>query len=1029
MRARAMKEWEDVTINHRNRLKARAHFLSYPDLESALAGEARYSLGHMSLNGVWRFLFLDAPEYAPEGFQADACPMADAWDPIVVPGNWQMQGHGRMHYTDFLYPFPADPPFVPTENPTGIYRRTFRLGSDWLSGNRRLVLRFNGVDSAFQLWINGRDVGYSKGARLQAEFDITDFVRAGENSCTVRVVQWSDGSYLEDQDMWWLSGIFRDVELYAEPKAGIEDIRILTHLDLDFAKGTLEAEIRLRGAAQGLEATCTLLDAQGTVVAQTSGQVQAEAGLLRARLKLPSPRLWSAESPYLYKLLVSLTQAQDGTFQVVPLPVGFRVIENRGTVFTVNGVAIKLKGVNRHDHNPRNGRVVSREEIEADIRLMKQHNINAIRTSHYPNAPCFYDLCDAYGMYVIAETDLECNGLEASGELDLLSDDPVWEGAYVDRLERMILRDRNHPSILFWSLGNESGFGRNFLAMARRARELDPTRLIHYEGDTEMACADVYSTMYSWLEHPEKRTLPAIAAALQHPHVLCEYAHAMGNGPGNLKEYQELFYRHPGLQGGFIWEWIDHGILARDEAGKPYYRYGGDFGDEPNNGVFCIDGLVRPDRTPSPGLLEYKKVIEPVTTQAVDLAQGRFALTNRLDFTPLDFLELRYTLRKEGELVRSGRIPIPPIPPRAEGELRIALDLPEADDGDYHLDFSYVTTAATAWASAGFELATAQFRMPVRKTFRPVVPRDPVRVATSGAELRIAGERFECRFDIVRGRLSSLVWDGVPVLLKGPGLQFWRAATDNDRNLVKEYRERNFLHLMQEVVQNVDVRETDTFVDVAVETLNGPPNGRWHYRSRYVYRIHGTGDIQLKVSGQPGGCLKLAPRMLPRIGLKLALPAGLDRVGWFGLGPGESYPDSREAVSMGLYRSTIDELSTPYVRPQENGNRSDCRWVSLCDDRGTGLIASTREHFHFSAMRYEVEDLERARHTPELEPRGYIVLNLDHRQNGLGSNSMGQDQLPPYRCLFEPFEMSVKLTPFCTREVSERAVAREILPD
>jgi len=1020
-----MKEWEDVTITGRNRLEARAHFLSYPDPESALTGEPRYTLGYMSLNGVWRFLFLDAPEYAPEGFQADPFPPAEAWDPIVVPGNWQMQGYGRMHYTDLWYPFPADPPFVPTENPTGLYRRAFRLGPEWLG--QRVVLRFNGVDSAFQLWINGRDAGYSKGARLQAEFDVTDLVREGENTCALRVFQWSDGSYLEDQDMWWLSGIFRDVELYAEPLEGIDDLRVVTRLDDDFSRGALEAEVWLRGSAPDSRLACTLLDAEGAVVAEASSPAPGAGASARISLEVPSPRLWSAESPALYKLLVSLGRpGADARIQVVPLQVGFRVIEKREGVFTVNGVAIKLKGVNRHDHNPRNGRVVSREEIEADIRLMKQHNINAVRTSHYPNAPCFYDLCDAYGMYVVAENDLECSGFETSGEMDRLSGDPAWESVYVDRLERMIRRDRNHPSILFWSLGNESGFGRNFLAMAERARALDPTRLLHYEGDTQNACTDVHSTMYTWLEHPEKPTLAAIAASSRLPHILCEYAHAMGNGPGNLRDYQELFYRHPGLQGGFIWEWVDHGILAHDAGGCPYYRYGGDFGDEPNNGVFCIDGLVRPDRTPSPGLLEFKKVIEPVATEAVDLAQGRFRLTNRLDFTPLDFLDLRYALRREGELVRSGCLPVPAIPPRGSGEIRIPVVPPGT--GACHLDFSYVTRAETPWAPAGHELATAQFRLPAGNALRPVRPSSPVETQSDRARLRIAGGRFECLFDTVRGRLSGLVWDGAEILLQGPALQFWRAPIDNDVNLLKDYRERHFLHLMQEVVERVDVRKTDTWVELTVETLNAPPNGTWHYRSQYSYRIHGTGDILFTVSGQPGGRVDLAPAMLPRIGVKLALPVDLDAVRWFGLGPGESYPDSMEAVSLGVYRATVDGLATPYVKPQENGNRSGCRWVSLCNDRGLGLVASGREPFHFSALRHEAEDLEKARHPVDLRPRDYIVLNLDHRQNGLGSNSMGQDQLAAHRCRFEPFELSLKLTPFSNKEASEPSLAREVLP-
>ena len=1021
MRARAMKEWEDVALLHRNRLRPRAHFLSYPDAASALTGEPRYALGFRSLNGRWRFRFLEAPEYAPEGFQEDGDGPAEDWDSITVPGNWQLQGYGRMHYTDLWYPFPADPPFVPTENPTGLYRRDFHLGPEW--AGRRVVLRFHGVDSAFQLWINGHDAGYSKGARLQAEFDITALVRQGRNSCTLRVVQWSDGSYLEDQDMWWLSGIFRDVELHAEPLAGIEDISAVPRLEQDFRRGALEAEVRLRGALAGRSLAAVLLDGDGNPVAEGSLGL-ADQATARLRLDVEAPRLWSAETPHLYRLLVTLRDG-DETVQVVPLRVGFRVIEKRGAVFTVNGVAVKLKGVNRHDHNPTNGRVVSPEEMEADIRLMKQHNLNAVRTSHYPNAPVFYDLCDAYGLYVIAENDLECSGFETSGEMDRLSDDPAWEAAYLDRLERMVLRDRNHPCILFWSLGNESGFGRNFLAMAARARELDPTRLVHYEGDARMACADVYSTMYTWLEHPEKPTLAAIAATTQHPHILCEYAHAMGNGPGNLKAYQDLIYAHDCLQGAFVWEWVDHGILAHDAAGQPCYRYGGDFGEEPHNGVFCIDGLVRPDKSPSPGLLELKKVLEPIATEALDLEQGRFALVNRLDFISLDGFELRYALRRDGVLVRSGSLPLPAVPPRGRGELRVPAVA--GGPGEWHLDFSYALRAETSWAPAGFELATAQFRLPSRPSRREIPVRGALSAEARGAFLDLAGERFACRFDRVRGRLSGLELEGTPLVLEGPALQFWRAPIDNDIHWAREWREKHFLHLMQEVVEDVDVRVDGRCAALTVRTLNAPPNAMWHFRCTYAWRILASGDVLLTVSGAPGGRVDLAPRMLPRIGLRMTLPLALDRVRWFGLGPGESYSDSREAVAMGRYACPADALSTPYIRPQENGNRSDCRWVSLRDDRGIGLLASGPQAFGFSALRHEARDLEAARHTCDLKPRDYRVLNLDCRQSGLGSNSMGQDQLPAHRCGFEPFRLELRLCGFSDREAREQSLADELL--
>lgn len=821
-----MKIWENHQVDGINRMPARAHFLTFPNREKALLGSNRYTHAFKNLNGVWKFMFLDAPEYSPEGFYESGFDTA-SMDDITVPGNWQLQGYGKMHYSDLWYNFPINPPYVPTENPTGIYKRTFYVENSF--AGKQIIIRFCGVDSAYHLWINGQEVGYSKGARNEAEFDITDLVRVGEeNDITVRVYQWSDGTYLEDQDMWWESGIFRDVELIGVPKNGINDYKVEADLNDTYTDGLLSVNASLR-SEEPVQVTFELLDAQGVSVLKET--VASEGNKVAFKATVKEAEHWTAETPYLYKML--MTVEKDGeVIEVIPQNVGFRNIRLNGDTFLVNGVAIKFKGMNRHDYKRRNGRVVAKEEIEKDIILMKQFNVNAIRTCHYPDSYYLYDLCDQYGMYVIDETDLECHGFELTGNYSWISDDPTWELAYVSRMVRMIERDKNYPCILMWSLGNESSSGCNFFKMTEVAHQMDSTRLVHYEGDFDMEYADVYSTMYTWLENPEKPFLMKdIIENSKHPHLLCEYCHAMGNGPGNLKEYQDLFYAHDKLQGGFIWEWFDHGIETYTEDGEKYYRYGGDFGDDPSNKDFCIDGMLMPDRTPSPGLYEYKKVVEPITTTEVDLENGVVRLLSRYDFADLN-----------------------------------------------------------------------QFRM--------------------------------------------------------------------------------------------------------------------------VYNIM-EDDVMISVSGVPAGKLGCAQDMFPRIGVTMHLDESMENVRYFGRGPRENYSDSKEAGLMGVYENTVDGLFTNYVVPQANGNHMDCKWVSLTNDRGMGLVASTEDSFNFSASFYEEKDLDDAKHTCDLVKRDYVVFNIDYKQNALGSYSCGQWQLDKYRAKNEPFTINFRVTPFNNKEMADKHIAHE----
>lgn len=1018
-----MKTWENHQIDGINRMPARAHFLTFPSKEKALLNNNRYTHAFKNLNGVWKFMFLDAPEYSPEGFfnsDFDVTKMDD----ITVPGNWQLQGYGKMHYSDLWYNFPINPPYVPTENPTGIYKRTFFVEESYR--DKKIIIRFCGVDSAYHLWINGKEVGYSKVARNESEFDITDIIRVGEeNDVTVRVYQWSDGTYLEDQDMWWESGIFRDVELIGVPKDGINDYKVIADLDDEYKNGIFKVEAFLRTTKE-VNVTFELVDAgENTVFTKT---VVAKEGKACIDEVIADVNHWTAETPYLYKLF--MTVEDDGQIvEVIPQNVGFRNIRLNGETFLVNGVAIKFKGVNRHDYSPQNGRVVSREEIEKDIILMKQFNINAIRTSHYPNSYYLYDLCDEYGMYLIAETDLECHGFELTGDYKWITDDPSWELAYISRMTRMIERDKNHPAIIFWSLGNESAFGCNFRKMTDVAHEMDPTRLVHYEGDFDVESADVYSTMYTWIENPKKPYLMKdIIEKSKKPHIHCEYCHAMGNGPGNLKDYQDLVYAHDKLQGGFVWEWFDHGIESFTESGEKYYRYGGDFGDDPSNKDFCIDGLIMPDRTPSPGLYEYKKVIEPITTTAVDIQKGIINLLSRYDFANLDRFNLVYKVMEDDVILQTGFMAVPSIEARANKDITLPYDLSAIKvkpGAHYYVNISYQLREDTNYASSGHELATAQFELPLYKEGIVVRPEGILNVEKEHTTLHVKGANFSLDFNLVNGNLMNIVRDGMQVLSKGPRLTLWRAPISNDMEIIDKLKKVYFLHLEHEVVMNIDYHMEGNILKVEVDTINSTTNSAWHFKTKYVYTVCPSGDILIDVEGTPSGRVDLAPDMLPRIGVSMHLDKSMEHVRYFGMGPGENYADSKEAAQMGLYANTVDGLFTNYVIPQENGNHMGCKWVSMTNDRGMGLLASTEGDFNFSASWYEDKDLDDAKHTCDLVKRDYIVFNVDYKQNALGTNSCGQWQLDKYRAKFEDFKLSFRLTPFNNKEVLDKHLAAE----
>ncbi|GCE45351.1 beta-galactosidase/evolved beta-galactosidase subunit alpha [Thermosporothrix hazakensis] len=1001
------RDWENLEILQRNRLPDRAYFIPYQDERTALTYDRGASSSIRLLNGMWKFHYADAPEHAPAGFFAANFDVA-AWDEIAVPGCWQLQGYGRPHYTNVVYPFPVDPPHVPTENPTGSYRRTFTIPASWQG--QQIRLRFEGVDSAFHVWVNGKEVGYSQGSRLPSEFDITNLVAPGENSVSVRVYQWSDGSYIEDQDMWWLSGIFRDVYLIAMPPLHIEDYTVRTELDERYQDATLRVQAKLAaGQAGKLEAR--LLDAQKQPVASTSAAITDEVYL---EMPIQNPQKWTAETPYIYHLLLTLYDECGAVSQVIAQRVGFRAIELKNGNLLVNGVPIIFKGVNRHEHHPDLGRAVPLSWMIEDILLMKRHNINAVRTSHYPDDPRFYDLCDEYGLYMIDETDLECHGFFTTGDgsnpAGWTSDNPAWEAAYLDRMRRMVYRDKNHPSIILWSLGNESAYGRNHDAMYRWTKAYDPTRLVHYENDYEAQSADVIGSMYTPID---KMIELGKRDDLEKPHIMTEYAHAMGNGPGGFKEYWDAFYTYKRLQGGFVWEWLDHGIRQTTPDGKTYFAYGGDFGEYPHDGNFVMDGLVMADRTPSPGLTEYKKVIEPVQVEAVDLKAGTVRLTNRYDFASLEHLRLDWSIEADGQILQAGTLPLPAIAARQSETITIPYELPNNPISDYWLNLSFRLATATLWAQAGHEVAWEQFLVaPAREPVSALSYRDMDEVTCEevGGLLTISGTDFSISFDRLYGVITDWTFAGKRLLTRGPRLDVWRAPTDNDVHIVRKWREAG-LHALTHRVDALSWQRdaSGKAVTVQVKARVAPPIYSWGLNCTYTYTIYGSGDVTVELQGAPQG---KAPESLPRLGLSLGLVKELNDVTWYGRGPGESYIDTKLANRVGVYRKSVDELFTHYERPQENGNRTDVRWLALTDTRGVGLFASGTPQLDFSAHYYTAQDLERVPHDCYLEKRDEVILHLDYAQHGIGSASCGPEAWPQYRLHLKDFAFQIHLKPF-----------------
>ncbi|WP_028783933.1 glycoside hydrolase family 2 TIM barrel-domain containing protein [Thalassobacillus devorans] len=1047
-------DFQQLSVLEKNRLKERSYFMSYSNEHDALTYQRKNAAGYQSLNGLWKFHYSTTPGAAPDNFYEDNYDV-NGWDDLQVPSNWQMNGYGKPHYTNVQYPFPVDPPFIPTENPTGSYRKEFYFTNKNL--HEFTVLRFEGVDSAFHVWINGEFVGYSTGSRLAAEFYISTYLREGKNTISIRVYQWSVGSYIEDQDMWWLSGVFRDVYLIGKPITHVHDYFVKTTFDSNYDNAILEIETEIHSKLEEsshYNIEYQLLDSGHQLITWANSEVKLDTKEKKLSKKIPvtSPYKWTAETPYLYHLLIVVRDEKDNTLEVLPGKVGFRQVELKDGLIQVNGVPILFKGVNRHEHHPDLGRSVPLDAMVKDIQLMKEHNINAVRTAHYTDDPRFYDLCDEYGLYVIDEADLECHGFALVGNWNQLSDDPEWEEIYLDRMKRMVERDKNHPSIIIWSLGNESGFGSNLITMSNWTKQRDDTRLIHYEGETRAimtksnnnpqelnVASDMFSTMYTSIEILDQL---GERKDLKQPHILCEFAHAMGNGPGGIKEYFETFYKHKRLQGGFVWEWMDHGIRNYDVKGEEHFAYGGDFGDIPHDSNFVIDGLIMPDRTPSPALIEYKKVIEPVKMEAVNIEKGVIRFHNKYDFSNLNHLTCSWAIHESGELIRSGVFDLPVIQPGTHQDVSLPLPLPLKGDvtNDYWLTISLMEKADTKWTKAGHEVAWEQFSLPVSCELEEEAPFLTksnytliLETYKKTNQLSIEGESFQILFNIMNGEIESWKYEGAEILEKGPSINFWRAPTDNDRIGQEEFNTRreekewkdNGVHIMQQRLMDFkyNLNQEENIMYITIEKKISPPGLNWGFETTLKYRISGNGVVTLEVKGNKNG---VGSATLPRIGIQMCLEKNINLVDWYGRGPGESYADSKSANRLGIWSKSIEELSTPYVVPQENGNRTDVNWVSLTNQLGNGLLISGNL-FNFSAHNYTTENIEQACHITDLVEQDFTVLNIDHKHNGLGSASCGPGVLEKYQLVNDDFHFTIHLSGYSKNDISPSELSQVIV--
>ncbi len=1016
-----------------NKEPAHSTLIPYDSVEKALKKTewGEYSRNYdtpyyKTLNGTWKFRWVEKPADRPVDFYKDDYDTSE-WKDIPVPSCWQLQGYGIPIYTNVTYPYSVyqktykdeDLPKIDHEyNPVGSYKREFTVPKKWLEMERPVFVHFDGVKSAFYLWVNGIKVGYSQGSMTPSEFNITEFVSEGTNTMAVEVYRWSDGSYLEDQDMWRFSGILREVFLFSPASLHIRDIYSRSFFDTEFKDAELLVDVNLRNYEIGsrfgnIKVIVSLYDEKAQIVGEKLTKIAFVDGLygnigdfpISFKQKILQPKKWSAETPNLYKLVVELKDAADGLMEVTSVTVGFKQIDIKNNVMYINGKPIYFKGTNRHEHDPDTGRAIGLQSMIQDIKLMKQNNINSVRTSHYSNHPIWFELCNEYGLYLIGEANLESHGLDRliPGYL------PEWTDAVVDRMVSMVERDKNHPCIVVWSLGNESGRGDNFLKMKKAALCIDNTRPIHYERDHGVVVSDLISFMYSPAQSMAKLedysySMLGLTEDIQRskPAILCEYEHAMGNSCANFKDYIDVFDRVPNVQGGFIWDWVDQGLRETDKDGVDYWTYGGDYGDEPNDRAFCCNGLVAPDRTPNPHLLEIKKGYESIRTEAKNVLDGKLLVSNAYLFQSLSMFEMKYEVLEDGAIIQDGVVSDLDIQPNETKEVFVPIDAnlvkerAEKNPGaEYFLNVYFILKENRLWASAGHEIASSQYKLPVKSKAPEEYSLEtmpPVEItADNEEEIKISGDGFSLTFSKTDGLWKSYMIEGENLIAEALKPNFWRATTENDRS---GQMEMFFGYFHPDYVE--DFKEFDS---ISVESL-GPHAARVISITKipagddvddkgnlkdYVteYTIYGNGDVRIRNKFE-------ITDVAPRFGMIMKIPGKYSKMTWLGNGPHENYWDRKWSAKVGLYKGDVKELIHDYVVPQENGNRTDVRWFSLLNEDNSGLIVMGDEFLSVSAWPYSLKKLYNAQHINELRPfEENITVNIDHKQIGIGGGGCG----------------------------------------
>jgi beta-galactosidase len=1031
-----LKSWQSPETLSLNRLPARATLYPHPSVGGALANCRETSPWWRSLNGEWDFQLVSRPEDVPADFVRPDFVCGEGWSKLPVPSNWTMHGHDRPHYTNVIMPFPDAPPQVPEKNPTGLYRTTLTVPAEW--AGRRVVLHVGGAESVLYVWLDGKAVGLAKDTRLPSEFDLTPFVTPGAtHTLAAVVVKWSDASFIEDQDQWWMGGIHREVYVYSQASHYIEDLFARGDVDASLRTGTLKLSVRI--GAPDLEAKgCALrvqcFDPAGKPLWRKAIEARPHEKdfwrnprkLVEVEATVRRPKLWSAETPALYTVVVTLVSPEGVEVEHTATRIGFRRIEARDRQMLVNGAPVRITGVNRHEHDDVRGKAVTREGMLRDVRLMKQFNVNAVRTSHYPNDPYWYDLCDEHGLYVFDEADVESHAFYQE-----LCRDNRYAPAFLDRAVRMLERDKNHASIIAWSLGNESGYGAHHDAMAAWIRHRDPSRLVHYEGAITWdwqggaAATDLVCPMY-----PEIRKLVAWAKDRRAPDqrrplIMCEFSHAMGNSNGSLGDYFDAFDRYPGLQGGFIWEWVDHGLIRRDANGREHWAYGGDFGDQPNDRNFVCDGLVFPDRTPHTGLHEYKFLAQPVRVNLADARRSAFVVENRRWFTSLQDLAGTWDLLVNGEPRASGNLPSLLAAPQKSQ--RVTLDFPAAgihSDDEVSVVFRFFTKRATLSLEANHEVAFTQVPIPAR-AFPRRARRAPTPAGISAPELAETSVGWAVRnaavsFSVNRdaGVLEDVRLGNQKMISRGPQLQVWRAPTDNDGlklfDVVNWGGCRTLTNWLEAGYDRMELSDTRTRCTATRKGVTVAITQRWKCPGAKRFIVH-RHDYTLGADGS----FTIANRFevdrrlpdLPRLGVSLVLPGTLEQFAWHGRGPLENYRDRNRASILAVHRSTVAAQYVPYIVPQEHGNHTDVRWIELGSTNGSAIRFTSGNPMEASASHFTAHDLFVARHTTDLVPRPEVILNLDVAQRGLGTASCGPDTLELFRIQPGSYRLDLSVSP------------------